>query len=116
MIVILNGCKSDESVRFCEGVKPDGAAFNCGTKFSSGALTVMISTEKQFGTEKIYINVFEIKRQKKIKRDSVAVDVNPNDMSARSNIYFYDEGKYVVEVEANGEKIAEGALEVLDVL
>ena len=113
---VLFGCTSKKTVEFCEGISPEGEGVNCGKKFSTGDITVLIKPESTFAVTKISINVYKKTKYKSEKIETHSLEVNPEEASANTNIYFYDEGDFTLEVFGNGnEKIAEGAVSIFDV-
>ena len=116
MITMFSGCKQEKSIRFCEGVDSSGESINCGGKFSTGELSLIIESKQSFGTGKIHLNIYETGKTKKVMIESLAVDVKSGENSASTRFYFYEEGVYTVEaLNENNEKIGEGIIEVLDV-
>ncbi len=115
-ISLLAGCKAAKTIEFCEGVSPEGQGVNCGEKFSTGEITVLIKPGSPFGAQKITINIYSKGKYKAEKVDSVSLEVNPEDTVAKTNLHFYDEGDFTVEATGpDGNRIAEGTVSILDV-
>ena len=112
---VLFGCSSPKTVEFCEGASPEGAGINCGNKFSTGDITVFIKPESAFGVANIDINVYKKEKYKSEIISTNSVKVNPEETAAKTNIYFYDEGEFNLEVIGDNKKIAEGAVSIIDV-
>ncbi len=113
---IILGCKEDSVLKFCEGKSPDGVEINCGKVFSAGDLAIHLSGKETFGVDKLTVNIFVKKKYKKEKVDSLTIDVKPDDSKAGTDIKLYEEGEYFVEVYGkDGLKIADGAVEIVDV-
>jgi hypothetical protein len=116
MISVLAGCKAAKTVEFCEGVSPEGEGLNCGGKFSTGEITVLIKPGSSFEVPQVNIDIYSNGDYKAEKVDSVSLKVNPEDTSARSNLHFYNEGDFLVEVTTpQGKKIAEGNVSIIDI-
>ena len=113
---IFVGCKEESLLKFCEGKSPDGVEINCGKVFSAGDLSIQITGKETFGIDKLTVNIFVEKKYKKEKVDSLTIDVKPDDSKAGTDIKLYEEGKYSVEIFGkDGLKIADGAVEIVDV-
>lgn len=115
IISVLFSCKSQKTIEFCEGVSPEGEGVNCGEKFSTGAITVLIKPESAFAVTKINVNIYRKTKYKKEKIESRLLEVNPEKTVTNSNFYFYDEGDFSLEVYGNNKKIAEGTVSIVDV-
>ena len=111
---ILFGCKSQKTIEFCEGVSPEGEGVSCGDKFSTGEITVLIKPESGFSAANIDINIYKKLKYKNEKIDSRSLKINPEETIANTNIYFYDEGDFILEVNENNKKIAEGSVSIVD--
>jgi hypothetical protein len=115
-ILFLVGCKSKKSVEFCEGVSTEGTGVNCGERFSTGEITLIIKSDSVFETERLSIDVYKKEKYKTEKTESLFFDVNPEEKTAKANLYFYDEGDFLVEVRGiENRKIAEGNVTIIDV-
>ncbi|MBN2041199.1 MAG: hypothetical protein JW864_14240 [Spirochaetes bacterium] len=112
---VLYGCSSHKTVEFCEGASPEGEGINCGNKFSTGDITVFIKPESGFGITSIDINVYKKEKYKSIKIGTNSLKVDPEETAAKTNIYFYDEGEFNLEIIGDNKKIAEGAVSIIDV-
>ena len=115
ILSVLYGCKSQKTVEFCEGISPEGEGVNCGEKFSTGDITVIIKPESTFAVTKINISVYKKTKYKSDKIETRVLEVNPEEVNANTNIYFYDEGEFALEVFSNNKKIAEGSVTIVDI-
>lgn len=116
ILLIILSCKSKKTVEFCEGVSPEGEGINCGERFSTGEVTVIIKPESTFTGTKIEIDVYKKTKYKSEKIESHSIQINPEKPDVHTNIYFYDEGEFFLEVLGQGkEKIAEGSVNIIDV-
>jgi hypothetical protein len=113
---LIIGCKAKKTIEFCEGVSTENKGVNCGEQFSTGELTAVISIESPFNINKIAVNTFKKTKYKLEKIGSQVVDVKPDEKSARTNFYFYDEGEFTLEVIGqDNKKIAEGSVKIIDI-
>ncbi len=113
---LLFGCKAKKTVEFCEGVSTENMGVNCGEQFSTGELTAVISVESPFNINKLTVNTFKKAKYKMEKIGSQIVEVKPDEMTARTNFYFYDEGEFTFEVIGqDNKKIAEGSVKIVDI-
>jgi hypothetical protein len=114
LLSFLPACSGNKDVQFCEGVKPDGKGVNCGHKFESGELTVLVNGRDPFGTKTITLRVYETRGGKSEKIDTVTVDVKPDRQTASANLSLYNGGKYVVKASKNNVTIGEGNIEIVE--
>jgi hypothetical protein len=113
---LLFGCKAKKTIGFCEGVSTESKGVNCGEQFSTGELTALISIESPFNINKLTINTYKKAKYKMEKTGSQIIEVKPDESSARTNFYFYDEGEFTVEVIGqDNKKVAEGSVKILDI-
>lgn len=113
--LFLAGCKGDRNISFCEGVTPEGKGVNCGIKFSTGELTALITSKDPFETEKLYVSILAVKKQRTDKVETITVDVKPEDERATVNLSLYNEGKFQIKVTGKENKvIGEGDIEIVD--
>jgi len=113
--VIIIGCKSNNEISFCEGLTPEGNGITCGTIFSVGYLAVQITTKEPFGVDRLIFEVFEQNKNRLNKVSSITIKVKENSQSTSTRIHLYNEGKFIVKVLGNENKIiAEGEVEIIE--
>ncbi len=114
-MALLSGCAQKQSVSFCEGVSLKGEGMHCGTTFSAGELTAMISADENFGTDRLQITVFEKKKHTTVKVETLSIQVKPEERKANANIGLYNEGFFNIKVFGKENAvIAEGDVEIID--
>jgi len=114
-LALLSGCGKKQSVSFCEGVSLKGEGMRCGTTFSAGELTAMISADENFGTDRLQITVFEKKKHTTVKVETLSIQVKPEERKANANIGLYNEGFFNIKVFGKENAvIAEGDVEIVD--
>lgn len=115
LFLIITGCKNSDKIKFCEGVSKDEKGMNCGTTFSTGDITALINTGEAFETDKLTITIFEAKKYKDEKVNSIFLDVNPEKEIAYTSLSLYNEGTFKFKVIGKEEKtIAEGEVNIVD--
>lgn len=115
IFIIISGCKAKKTIQFCEGVSTTGEGVKCGEIFSAGELTALIKIETPFNINKINVDIYKKGKYKSEKIDSLTVEVKPDENSAKTNFYFYDEGDFTVEVLGQEKKkIAEGSIKIVE--
>ncbi len=115
-VIFLIGCKEDETIKFCEGMTPDGKEVNCGKVFSLGDLSISIMSKDVFATDKITVNILEKTKFKNEFIESKTVEVKPDENKSITDIRLYKEGVYLIEVRGvDKKKIAGGEVSILDV-
>lgn len=111
---MMLGCKNSKNITFCEGVSTEGKGINCGLKFETGDLTVIIKDKGPFETAKISIDVYEISKTAETKIDSLPLDVKPDNNTVSVNLSFYRSGKYSVKASKEGKNFADGDIEIIE--
>ncbi len=115
LFVFLFSCGKKQSVSFCEGVSLSGEGTRCGTSFSAGELTAVISADDNFGIDRLQIRVFEKKRHTTVAVETLSIQVKPEEKRANVNIGLYNEGFFTIKVHGKGDAvIAEGDVEIID--
>jgi hypothetical protein len=101
---------------FCEGASTSGDGVNCGTKFESGDVSVILTSEDPFNAKTVVVSVYEFKPDtgRYEKTETINADVKPNASRANVNIPFYAPGKFRVRAYANNTLIGESDIEIAD--
>ncbi len=113
LLVFFAGCSKETTMKFCEGVTPEGNGVNCGSKFSTGELTALFSSEQPFGTETLSIHIRDARKEKQNTEEKRSLTVNPAEKRATANLSFYNPGNYRVDIQKNGETISSGTVEII---
>jgi hypothetical protein len=118
IIIMLSfpaGCKESPNILFCEGVSKEEKGVNCGTTFTLGDLTAVITIKEPFDTDRLAINITEKKKYKDAAVNNMSVEANPEKNTAAVNLSFYNEGIYRIKVTGKEDKIiAEGEVTIAD--
>jgi len=116
IFLVMTGCSKSEKFNFCEGVDLEGKGVNCGKKFTTGDLTGVIKYDKPFETEMLDIKVLRIEKNKKTPEKTIHLKVDRTKSTASTPLSFYNSGRYMVEVFKDKDKLAEGNIEINDIL
>ncbi len=115
LFMFLFSCGKKQSVSFCEGVSLSGEGTRCGTTFSAGELTAVISADDNFGVDRLQIKVFEKKKHTTVPVETLSIQVKPEEKRAHTNIGLYNEGFFTIKVHGKENAvIAEGDVEIID--
>ncbi len=114
LLSVMSACSKSKTIEFCEGVSPEGKGINCGAKFEDGELNAVITGEEPFGVKAITVQVFEVKRNKNEKIETLSVDVKPDSDRAMVNLSFYSGGRYLVTAQKNETRIGSGEVEIVE--
>jgi hypothetical protein len=113
--LLFLGCKSSEGISFCEGVSPGGEGKRCGTTFTTGDVTALITASANFDAESVEVMVYEKGKYSYKLLETMTLKVKPDQKRARGNIALYNEGVFRVVVRGKDEKvIAQGDITVVD--
>lgn len=113
-IILSWGCGKSKDVQFCEGVSRKGEGVKCGTVFDEGTISVLVRSREQWGVKQIKLQIYELRKNKYEKLETVYADVNPDKDYAHINISLYNEGKYKVKIFKSGTAIAEGDISIVE--
>jgi cytochrome c556 len=113
---IMSGCSKKEKFTFCEGVDIQGKGVSCGKKFTTGDLTGVIKDNKPFETEMLEVRVLRIEKNSRTPEKTIHLKVDRTKNTASVPLSFYNSGRYTVEVYKDKDKLAEGGIEVTDIL
>jgi hypothetical protein len=115
LLGLLLSCKQAGPVAFCEGIDTQGKGINCGTKFSTGDLTGVITVQERFETESIRVAVSRKTRYKNDRVSDFTQKVTSEYSTATVPLSFYIEGDYVVEVFGKDDRLlGSGNITVVD--
>ncbi len=114
LLPVMAGCSKSKTIEFCEGVSPEGKGVNCGAKFEDGELNAVIIGEEPFGVKTITVQVFEVKKNKNEKIETISVDVRPDSDRAMVTLSFYSGGRYLVTAQKNEAPIGSGEVEIVE--
>jgi hypothetical protein len=115
ILFLTYGCKNQKAISFCEGTTPAGKGVQCGGKFTTGDVTMLVDSADNFNTDKLHIKVYEQKKQKYELSESLLSDVKPDSKKANINLAFYNEGIFKVTIAGKeGKIISEGSIEIVD--
>ncbi|MDY6934945.1 MAG: hypothetical protein SVZ03_12095 [Spirochaetota bacterium] len=114
IFLLIFACKSDRGLIFCEGVSTKGEEINCGTKFSTGDLTVIISSKESFGIDEITMDIIKIVPGGEEKMLTLPVEVKADSSKAIATISLYEEGRYRIQAMKGEVEISQGNVEILD--
>jgi hypothetical protein len=114
ILLFMAACSRTKTIEFCEGVSPEGKGVNCGKKFEDGELNAVINSEEPFGVKTITVQVFEVKKNKNEKIETLSVDVKPDEDRAMVNLSFYSGGRYIVTAQKNETRIGSGEVEIVE--
>ncbi len=112
--VSTTGCKSDKPLQFCEGMTSKGEPTHCGTTFTTGDLTGVLTLEEAPGVENVTIDILEKKEFSSQPYNSYTQKVDPEKKMITFPISLYREGTFTVEILQGKSKLAEGELKIVD--
>jgi len=111
----LAGCKKAETLSFCEGMSPEGKTVNCGTEFSQGDLSAVITSKEPFGVSTLRVTVLEKKKFKDEAVKSFDVEVKADESMRAFDLSFYNDGEYRVTVSGKENSvIGENEIRIID--
>ena len=115
LLLAVPGCKKNGNISFCEGVTPKGEKAKCGTTFTTGDLSAVITVNEPLGVKKVNLSIFEITKYKAEPYKSFSSPVDADKNSAVIKLSMYNEGTYRVKVAGKEKKtIAEGEIKIID--
>jgi len=114
LMSVITACSKSKTIEFCEGVSPDGKGVNCGSKFEDGELTAVVNGEEPFGVKTITVQIFEVKKNKTEKIETLSLEVKPDKDTAMVNLSFYSGGRYMVTAQKNDARIGSGEVEIVE--
>ena len=114
--LIITGCKKNNPIQFCEGVDNDGNGIKCGRKFTTGDLTGVIISSKPFGVDELTFKVTHTEKNSKIVDKTIKLKVEKDKNKANATLPFYNSGNYKVELFKQDDLLAEGLIEIVDIL
>ena len=112
--VTAAGCSKKDGVSFCEGVDTEGKGVNCGSEFTTGDLTAVISNKSPFEADSVTVKVFRTDGEKKRLEKTFSVQTERDKNRANTTLQFYNGGAYLVEAYRGDDRIAEGKIKVVD--
>lgn len=114
ILSVLGGCSKNREIQFCEGITPEGKGVKCGKKFTTGELSTLVTSREPFGVQSITLEVFRIHGNRDDLVETVKVKVKSDQVSAFTNVSFYNEGRYRVKAMKNETAIGEGEVEIVE--
>jgi len=112
---LLVSCKPAQTVTFCEGVTPEGKGSECGARFTTGEVTMLVSLKQRFEVNTLAVKIHERAETKDRLVDSFTFSVDPEKQSATTNLSFFNEGRYRVTVTGKESAVlGESEIEVVD--
>jgi hypothetical protein len=112
ILILFLSCKREPDILFCEGLTINGKGKDCGTTFTDGDLTAVIKRARGFGSNSITINIYQKRNNLKTKIESIDIEVRNTDVTANTNLSFYNTGIYQVEAKANEVIFAEASITI----
>ncbi len=114
-LLVVTGCKSDQGVKFCEGVDNEGRGVNCGSVFSAGDLLMLVNVKEEFGADKLTMNIYEKKKFKNEVFETRTLEVKPEEVKTGADIRLYKEGEYVIDILGkDNAAIARGEVRIVE--
>jgi hypothetical protein len=114
-VLLLLSCKSKDRLSFCEGTTPEGEGVKCGTTFTTGDLTAVVTLDGNVAFDKIDFSVYKKEKYKKDKISSLSVKVPADKMTVAAPLSFYAEGVYVIRVSAKDDaSLTEKEITIVD--
>ncbi|MFW5862189.1 MAG: hypothetical protein ACOCWZ_08050 [Spirochaetota bacterium] len=113
-VMFATGCKSEKPLQFCEGVTSDGKPAQCGSTFTTGDLTGVLTLKEAPGAEAVTIDILEKKDFSSQPYNSYTHKIDPDNIKITFPISLYREGTFIVEILQGKSKLAEGELKIVD--
>jgi len=114
-IFIVTACKNGGKVSFCTGLDKKGKGIDCGNKFTTGDLTVMIETKDVVDEKNLEIKIYNSETGLLKEQRKKNIEIEPGKKKYNTELSFYDEGKYSVKVFTKDKKpVAIGELRVYE--
>ena len=114
--LMILSCGKDDTIQFCEGVDNEGNGIKCGRKFTTGDLTGVIISSKPFGVDELTFKVTHTEKNSKIVDKTIKLKVEKDKNKANATLPFYNSGNYKVELFKQDDLLAEGLIEIVDIL
>ena len=111
-LISFLSCKKEPDILFCEGLTTAGKGKDCGTVFTTGDLTSIIKRTKGFGSNSVTVDVYQKRNNLKTKIETINIEVRNTDTQTNTNLSFYNEGVYQIEVKANNTVFAEANITI----
>ncbi len=114
-VLLLLCCKSKDRLSFCEGTTPEGNGVKCGTTFTTGDLTAVVTLDETATFDKIDFTVYKKEKYKKDKISSFSMKVPADKKTVAAPLSFYADGVYVVRVSAKDDSsLSEKEITIVD--
>ncbi|MCX8125188.1 MAG: hypothetical protein N3F66_13655 [Spirochaetes bacterium] len=113
-IIGMVACGKESPLQFCEGVDKDGKPVNCGSQFTTGDMTLYVSAQEPFGSDRATVIVYEQKKYSQPEYTRFEYAINPDMSSAAIPFSIYAEGTYIVSVTVKEKEIAKGTVTIVD--
>lgn len=113
-VLSMTGCKSEKPLQFCEGVTSDGKPAHCGSTFTTGDLTGVLTLKEAPGVETVTIDILEKKDFSSQPYNSYTQKIDPDKKQITFPISLYREGTFIVEILQGKSKLAKGELKIVD--
>lgn len=114
LLLLAIGCSKDQPLMFCEGVNKDGEPVQCGTKFTTGDMTLFIKAKEPFGSNTATVVVYEKKEYSQPEYTRFEYTINPDLSQATIPLSLYAEGTYIVSIIVKDKEIAKGTVTIVD--
>lgn len=116
LVVLMSmfACGKEGPLQFCEGVDKDGKPVNCGTEFTTGDMTLYVTTPEPFGSNTATVIVYEKKKYSQPEYTRFESTINPDITTAAIPLSLYAEGTYIVAITVKDKEIARGTVTVVD--
>lgn len=113
--MLVSGCSKKELVSFCEGVNPQGEGVRCGSKFTTGDLTAVVSLKENADIEGWSLVVLNKKQFKSEAIMTLGLETGAEKKAATATLSLYNEGTYIIRVVGkNNSVISERTLTIID--
>jgi hypothetical protein len=113
--ILVSGCSKKELISFCEGVNPQGEGVRCGSKFTTGDLTAVVSLKENADIEGWSLVVLNKKQFKSEAIMTLGLETGAEKKAATATLSLYNEGTYIIRVVGkNNSVISEKTLTIID--
>lgn len=114
-ITVFPGCSKNEILSFCEGVSPQGEGIRCGSKFTTGDLTAVVTLKDSADIEGLRLVILKKTQFKNEAITTLKLETGAEKKAATATLSLYNEGTYTVRVVGkNNSVISEKSLTVID--
>lgn len=112
--ISLTSCFGKNEISFCEKIDDNFKTQNCGNKFLTGNLPVLINSKKAFTNDKIVLKIYLLSTGHSEEIRSYSIKVEKNKKTAKFIIPMYQAGIYEIKAYMNKHIISKTQVQIID--